>query len=152
MFVLTKIDFCNSPLGSMRFNEARSLKDDSEVVRLIKSGLLGDAYYHVVEPDDARMDGFTRATGQPYHSIPLAADKTLMSHAVPDADMNKMTHENAMRWYRFDPFKIRAREKCTVGALRAEVAGHDVSERSYLTGRHQRTTGNLGDFAKRATA
>jgi len=73
-------------------------------------------------------------------------------YAVPDADMNKMTHENAMRWYRFDPFKIRAREKCTVGALRAEVAGHDVSERSYLTGRHERTTGNLGDFAKRATA
>ena len=85
LFVLTKIDFWNSPLGSMRFNEARSLKDDSEVVRLIKSGLLGDAYYHVVEPDDARMDGFTRATGQPYHSIPLAADKTLMGHAVPEA-------------------------------------------------------------------
>jgi predicted TIM-barrel fold metal-dependent hydrolase len=73
-------------------------------------------------------------------------------YTVPDTDINKMTHENAMRWYRFDPYKIRAREKCTVGALRAEVAGHDVSERSYLTGRHERTTGNLGDFAKRATA
>jgi hypothetical protein len=58
-----------------------------------------------------------------------------------------------MHWYRFDPYKIRPREKCTVGALRAEVAGHDVSERSYLTGRHEKTTGgNLGDFAKRATA
>ena len=73
-------------------------------------------------------------------------------YGVPDADINKMTHENAMRWYQFDPYKIRPREKCTVGALRAEVAGHDVSERSYLTGRHEKTHGNLGDFAQRATA
>ena len=73
-------------------------------------------------------------------------------YSVPDADIDKMTHENAMHWYRFDPYKIRPRQKCTVGALRAEVAGHDVSERSYLTGRHERTTGQLGDFAKRATA
>ena len=38
-----------------------------------------------------------------------------------------MTHQNAMRFFRFDPFAIRPREKCTVGALRAEAAGHDVS-------------------------
>jgi len=85
LFVLTKLDFWNSPLRPMRFNEARSLKDDAEVVRLIESGLLGDAYYHVVEQDDARMDGFTQVTGQTYHTIPLAADKTLMSQAVAEA-------------------------------------------------------------------
>jgi len=73
-------------------------------------------------------------------------------YSVPDGDINKMTHENAMHWYRFDPYKVRPKEKCTVAALRAEVAGHDVSEKSYLTGRHERTTGNLGDFAKRASA
>jgi len=32
-------------------------------------------------------------------------------YSVPDADINKMTHENAMRWYQFDPYKIRPREK-----------------------------------------
>jgi hypothetical protein len=32
-----------------------------------------------------------------------------------------------MKFFRFDPFSIRPREKCTVGALRAEAAGHDVS-------------------------
>jgi predicted TIM-barrel fold metal-dependent hydrolase len=73
-------------------------------------------------------------------------------YSVPDDDINKMTYENAMHWYRFDPFKIRPREKCTVGALRAEVSGHDVSERSYLTGRHEKSTNSLGDLAKRATA
>ena len=41
-----------------------------------------------------------------------------------------------MRWYRFDPFAHRTAEQCTVGALRAEVAGHDVSIHSMEKGRH----------------
>ena len=28
---------------------------------------------------------------------------------VPDAELDKITHENAMRWYRFDPFAHRSR-------------------------------------------
>ncbi|HEY4460639.1 MAG TPA: amidohydrolase family protein [Pseudonocardiaceae bacterium] len=50
-----------------------------------------------------------------------------VADGVSDTDLNKITHENAMRWYSFDPFTHRAREKCTVGALRAEVPDHDVS-------------------------
>jgi predicted TIM-barrel fold metal-dependent hydrolase len=46
---------------------------------------------------------------------------------LTDHEINQMTHENAMRFFRFDPYSIRPREKCTVGALRAEAAGHDVS-------------------------
>ena len=58
-----------------------------------------------------------------------------------------------MRWYRFDPFAIRPKEQCTVGALRAEVAGHDVSEQSMDKGRHERTgVISLGEMAARATA
>ena len=51
----------------------------------------------------------------------------LVRHSVPDADINKMTHENAMRWYQFDPFKYIPKEQATVGALRKSVEGHDVS-------------------------
>ena len=50
-----------------------------------------------------------------------------------------MTYENAMRWYSYDPFATRARESCTVGALKAEMAGHDIAEKSFDTGRFQRT-------------
>jgi predicted TIM-barrel fold metal-dependent hydrolase len=46
---------------------------------------------------------------------------------VPAGDVAKMTHENAMRWYSFDPFAHVPRESATVGALRAQAAGHDVS-------------------------
>ncbi|WP_405735423.1 amidohydrolase [Streptomyces sp. NBC_01537] len=49
---------------------------------------------------------------------------------VPDDDIAKMTHENAMRWYSFDPFSHIPREQATVGALRAQAKGHDVSIQS----------------------
>ena len=49
---------------------------------------------------------------------------------VPDADINKITYQNAMRWYQFDPFTHLARERATVGALRDSAVGHDVSVRS----------------------
>ena len=72
---------------------------------------------------------------------------------VPDAELAKITHENAMRWYRFDPFAHRAREQCTVGALRAEVPGHDVSIRAMDKGRFAGTPEmTLGELAENATA
>jgi predicted TIM-barrel fold metal-dependent hydrolase len=54
----------------------------------------------------------------------------LSDNDVPDSDINKMTHENAMRWYSFDPFAQHPREQATVGALRRAAEGHDVSIRS----------------------
>lgn len=47
--------------------------------------------------------------------------------SVPRTEIDKMTHLNAMRHYRFDPFAQRPRSECTVGALRARAADVDVS-------------------------
>lgn len=60
---------------------------------------------------------------------------------VPDDEVHRITWENACRWYQFDPFAHRTRGECTVGALRAEATGHDVSERSYDQGRYERPVG-----------
>jgi hypothetical protein len=46
---------------------------------------------------------------------------------VSDEDIDKMTHLNAMKHFQFDPFSVRPREKCTVGALRAEAADVDTA-------------------------
>ena len=46
---------------------------------------------------------------------------------LADDEINKITHENAIRLFRFDPFSHRPKEKCTVEALRAEAEGWDVS-------------------------
>jgi predicted TIM-barrel fold metal-dependent hydrolase len=73
---------------------------------------------------------------------------------VPDDELARITYENAMRWYSFDPFAHRPKEQCTVGALRAEAGDHDVSVRSYDKGRFERTGKgvDLGTMTARATA
>lgn len=78
MKLITKIDFWDSPLK--RMNEAKSLKDDIPTIKLIKAGLLGDAFFHVVEQEDKRMSGFEKGTGYIFHTIPLAADKTVLKN------------------------------------------------------------------------
>jgi predicted TIM-barrel fold metal-dependent hydrolase len=49
---------------------------------------------------------------------------------VPDAEVAKITHENALRTFRADPFRFRAKEKCSVAALRAESPDVDLSVKS----------------------
>jgi predicted TIM-barrel fold metal-dependent hydrolase len=43
-----------------------------------------------------------------------------------EATIRRVTHENAMHHYSFDPFRIRPRESCTAGALRGESTDVDV--------------------------
>ena len=72
---------------------------------------------------------------------------------VPDDEVAKITHENAMHWYSFDPFAHRAKSDCTVAALRAEAGDHDVSIRSFDHGRFERQVGiDAAEIAARATA
>jgi hypothetical protein len=59
---------------------------------------------------------------------------------IPDADVDRITHLNAMRVFQYDPFAVRPREQCTVGALRASAADVDVSERA-VTGAKPRDPG-----------
>jgi predicted TIM-barrel fold metal-dependent hydrolase len=46
---------------------------------------------------------------------------------VPDDEIEKIAHRNAMHHFHFDPFAVRPKEECTVGALRAQAADVDVS-------------------------
>ena len=82
------------------------------------------------------------------------AEQTRFPGGVPADELNKITYQNAMRWYSFDPFVGgRTRESATVGALRAEAAGHDVSIRSRDKGRFQKSVGiEMGRLAEQATA
>jgi len=49
---------------------------------------------------------------------------------VPDSEVHQMTFENALRHFRFDPFKHRPRERCTAAALRAESPDVNLETRS----------------------
>jgi len=50
---------------------------------------------------------------------------------VPQDEVDRITHLNAMRLFRYDPFEaMGGRDKCTVEALRARAEGHDTSLRA----------------------
>jgi len=57
-----------------------------------------------------------------------------------------------MRFFRYDPFSIRPRAQCTVGALRAEADGWDVSRRSSAVVEHAARSGPVKITDLTATA
>jgi predicted TIM-barrel fold metal-dependent hydrolase len=61
---------------------------------------------------------------------PEYAMKSFEAVGVPDDEIDAITHENAMRYFRFDPHSALPREECTVGALRAKAGDVDVMPRS----------------------
>lgn len=81
--VFIHIPFWMSPLSKLRINEGKSLKDDIGLLKIIQSGV-GDCYYNPVEGNDFRMDGFESTTGYKHHTIPLAADSSIISPEYDD--------------------------------------------------------------------
>jgi predicted TIM-barrel fold metal-dependent hydrolase len=69
---------------------------------------------------------------------------------VPDDEINKITHLNAMRLWQFDPFKLRPRQQCTVDALRSEAAGWDVTIRSTSVIERDSKARGSAEFASRS--
>src|SRR5205085_1903574 len=108
---------------------------------------LGSSGQLAVTAADAPMD--VMITLQPMNICTAAAEaagearRVAATDDVPHARVHKTTHQNGLRWYRLEPFAPRPREQCTVGALRAEVEGHDVSIRSMDQGRF----GNKGPMS-----
>jgi predicted TIM-barrel fold metal-dependent hydrolase len=60
---------------------------------------------------------------------------------LTDAEINAITHENAMRFFRYDPFSIRPRERCNVGTLRGEAIGWDVAPHPAATPKRKERVG-----------
>jgi predicted TIM-barrel fold metal-dependent hydrolase len=61
-------------------------------------------------------------------SAPEVLAKSL--EGVPDDEVRMITHENAMRHFRYDPFAAIPKEECTVGALRARAYDVDLTPKS----------------------
>ncbi len=80
--------------------------------------------------------------------------RVAQQYVVPQADLDRITYQNALRWYSYDPFAHIPKHEATVGALRARAAGHDVSIRSFDRGRFERTNKGveIGKLASKATA
>jgi tryptophan-rich sensory protein len=46
---------------------------------------------------------------------------------LPKQEVDQITHLNVMRHFQYDPFSVIPREQCTVGALRAQAKGVNLS-------------------------
>lgn len=57
----------------------------------------------------------------------VVENPALNAVAGPDDQVRKITRENAMRWYSFDPFARVPKKAATVAALRWRPDGYDVS-------------------------
>jgi hypothetical protein len=79
---------------------------------------------------------------------PEQLDEVLKANSVPDAEIDKMTYQNAMRWYHFDPFTHISKEQATVGALRKAAEGHDVSIQALS--KHDHGSADFAQFAANA--
>jgi predicted TIM-barrel fold metal-dependent hydrolase len=72
---------------------------------------------------------------------------------LTDEETDKITHLNAMRHFQYDPFSVLGgRRNCTVGALRDQVSGHDVSLKSQIREGTPKWNLKLGDLQKLAAA
>jgi predicted TIM-barrel fold metal-dependent hydrolase len=79
---------------------------------------------------DIGIDTITWECDYPHSDTTWPQAPELLSRSlvgVPDDEVNQITHENALREFRLDPFGARPREKCTVGALRSESPDVDLS-------------------------
>jgi predicted TIM-barrel fold metal-dependent hydrolase len=79
--------------------------------------------------DEFNVDNVCWESDYPHSdsSWPNAPEKCEVLFAdLDEATVNKLTHENAMRHYQFDPFSIRPKELCTTAALRAEATDVDT--------------------------
>ena len=67
------------------------------------------------------------------------APETAMKYldGLPDEDVDRITHRNAMANFGFDPFAHIPRDQATVGALRARAADVDTTPVSHGTGKFQ---------------
>jgi tryptophan-rich sensory protein len=84
-------------------------------------------------------------------NAPEAAMKYLAG--LPEEDINRITHLNAMRIFSYDPFSVIPKEQATAGALRAQASDVDVSVRSRGTAspqaKHTQAT-DLGSLSSKS--
>ncbi len=70
----------------------------------------------------------------------------LQEASVPDAEIHKITWQNACRFFSWDPFKHTSREQATVGALRAQARDVDTTRMPREEWRQRNEAAGIGVF------
>ena len=109
-----------------------------------------DDKFGMLSKDSLDMDMVTWECDYPHSDSNWPESPEIFAASVSglsDLEIDKVGHLNAMRHFQYDPFPILGgRDNCTVGALRVQVEGHDVTIRS------QKRAGQGGGSAATAAA
>jgi len=92
-----------------------------------------DDAFGVASRDFLNMDNVTWECDYPHSDTTWpTAPEQLWKYIgeLPEHDINRMTHQNAMNHFSYDPFSVIPKNEATVKALRARQAGRDVAIRS----------------------
>jgi predicted TIM-barrel fold metal-dependent hydrolase len=90
---------------------------------------------HHLNPDHIHWECDYPHSDSTWPQSPEMAMKYL--DGLPDEDIDRITHLNAMRNFSFDAFSHIPREQCTVGALRAQATDVDTTPVSHGLGKFQ---------------
>jgi hypothetical protein len=90
---------------------------------------------HHLNPDHIHWECDYPHSDSTWPTSPEMAMKYL--EGLPDEDINRITHLNAIKNFKFDPFAVIPREQCTVRALRAQATDVDTTPVSHGTGKFQ---------------
>jgi predicted TIM-barrel fold metal-dependent hydrolase len=88
---------------------------------------LGVSLRHEIGVDNICWEADYPHSDSLWPGAPEQLHQVVADAAVPDDEIDKITHLNAMTWFSFDPFAHVPREMATVGALRRDAGDHDVS-------------------------
>lgn len=97
---------------------------DEQVITCFIDDAFGVENRHHLNLDQVTWECDYPHSDSTWPSSPEQLAKSL--DAVPDDEIRKMTHENAMRLFTFDPFTHIPKEEATVGALRARATDVDT--------------------------
>jgi predicted TIM-barrel fold metal-dependent hydrolase len=88
-----------------------------------------DDAFGVANRDSLNLDMITWECDYPHSDStwPLAPESVAVYlDGLPNQDVAKITHRNAMRIFQYDPFRHIPEDQCTVGALRSQAGDVDL--------------------------
>ena len=159
-YFLERIDYVHARHHRWTLHTFPDNKKPSEMFREHVIGCFIDDVVGVRNRDAVGIDNITWECDYPHSDStwPNAPEVLWRSLAgVPDADIHKITWQNAARHFQYDPFKHIPKEECTVSALRAQAKGVDLTPLSGGGGKapsdYARGYCTIGDIMKQmATA
>lgn len=151
-YFLERADFTNEHHKQWTFTKFDGKKMPSDVFREHIMTCFIDDEFGLKNRHDIGLDRITYECDYPHSDTvwpksPEYLFRSVEKFNIPKDEVDQITHLNAMREWRYDPFSVLKREECTVGALREKAKHVDTAPVSMGGKRAERDADNPVTFA-----